>query len=65
MAGKERNLRYVGPHVAVDVPALGQVVRRGETVTVDNAALAKGLLAQADNWQEVGVKDQDAGKDNG
>lgn len=65
MAGKERQIKYVGPHVAVDVPALGQVVKRGESVTVTDVALAKGLLAQADNWQEVGVKDKDAGKDNG
>lgn len=59
-----KTLKYVGPHVAVDVPALRQTVARGATVTVDDAALAKALLDQADNWQEVKAADKTAGKDS-
>lgn len=62
---KERTLKYIGPHVAVDVPALGQTVVRGDTVTVDDAALAKALLAQGENWEETSGKaaEKPAGKD--
>lgn len=63
---KERTLKYIGPHVAVDVPALGRTVARGDTVTVDDAALAKALLAQGENWEEVsGKAEKAAGKDSG
>jgi hypothetical protein len=50
-----KKLRYVGPHDEVAVPALGKSVRRNHQVEVEDAALAKSLLAQAD-WEEVGAK---------
>lgn len=43
-------VKYVGPHDAVEVPALGVVCGRGESVEVD-ATTAKALLEQPDNWQ--------------
>jgi hypothetical protein len=50
-----RKLRYVGPHDEVAVPALGKSVRRNHQVEVEDAAVAKSLLAQ-DTWEEVGAK---------
>ena len=38
-------LRYDGPHVDVEIAETGQLVERGDTVTVD-AKLAEGLLEQ-------------------
>lgn len=43
-------LRYVGPHDAVDI--LGRTVARGETITIDKKQGA-ALLEQPDNWQNV------------
>lgn len=48
-------IRYVGPHGAVDVPALGKTVRRGQQVEVEDKAVAASLLRQED-WEEVGGK---------
>lgn len=45
-------VRYTGPHLAVEVPALGRVVERGEAVEVP-LDLAAALTLQAD-WQPVG-----------
>ncbi|MGN6811854.1 MAG: hypothetical protein ACTHMP_13365 [Thermomicrobiales bacterium] len=45
-------VRYVGPHLAVEVPALGRIVERGEAVEVP-LDLAAALTLQAD-WQAVG-----------
>lgn len=55
-------LKYVGPHDEVEIPSLGVVVKRGDTVDVsaeaagrapDGDDLGEGLLAQPDNWQPV------------
>lgn len=54
MAGKGRVLRYVGPHVAVEVPDLGATVERNHQITVDDPAIAAALLDQ-DDWREVGA----------
>lgn len=43
--------KYVGPHDAVDVPALGVTVERGHQVDA-TGAVAQSLAAQAD-WQRV------------
>lgn len=59
--------RYVGPHDAVDVPALGLVgVKRGQVVETDDAEvigkrggaddLGSGLYGQPDNWEHVPAK---------
>lgn len=66
MAASGRTLKYIGPHVAVEVPALAQVVARGKTITVEDTALADALLAQETNWQEISSKPAEtkaAGKD--
>lgn len=47
-------IRYVGGFDAVDVPALGQTVKRNHQVAVDDKTLAASLLEQSD-WEEVGV----------
>lgn len=46
---------YVGPHDEVELAATGQVVRRGDSVTVD-ADLAELLDAQLDNWAKTNTK---------
>lgn len=43
-------VRYVGPHDAVEIAALGVVVQRGKSVDVP-APVAKDLLTQPDNFQ--------------
>lgn len=49
-------IKYVGPHDEVEVPSLGLVCQRGESVEVD-ASTAKQLTAQPDNWQAVKSKE--------
>lgn len=46
-------IKYVGPFDAVEVPALGRDVKRGEPIEVEDAEIAKSLLEQKDNWQRV------------
>jgi hypothetical protein len=41
---------YHGPFDEVEVPALGQVVKRGRPIEVDSD-LAKEMLKQEDNWK--------------
>lgn len=43
--------KYVGPYEEVDVPALGAVVKQGETVDVSDEEAA-GLEGQS-TWQRV------------
>lgn len=59
-----RKLRYVGPHKAVSVPALGEgvTVKRNHQVTVEDAAIATSLLEQRENWREVGGTKKDGGQ---
>jgi hypothetical protein len=45
-------IKYVGPHLAVEVPALKTVVARGEVVAAPRD-VAASLTLQAD-WQPVG-----------
>lgn len=40
-----KTYRYVGPHAAVEVPSLGAVVKKDDTVTVAND-LAEGFEGQ-------------------
>ena len=47
-----RTIRYDGPFRAVEVPAAGVVVQRGETVEVE-PEVAASLLRQKDNWSKV------------
>lgn len=54
MAEEPRRLRYVGPHVAVEVPSLGATVERNHQIAVDDPAIAAALLDQED-WREVGA----------
>lgn len=44
-------IRYVGPHVQVQIAATGQTVDRGETVDVE-PDVAKALLKQS-SWKKV------------
>lgn len=45
-------ITYVGPHSdGVEVPDLGCIVDRGETIEVDDDVTALNLLDQSDNWQ--------------
>jgi hypothetical protein len=46
---------YVGPHDEVEIPATGQVVRRGKSVEVD-AEFAEALDAQPSNWAKPNTK---------
>jgi hypothetical protein len=46
-------LTYPGPHEAVEVPALGRVVKRDESVEVDSP-LAEQLVAQG--WKPEPTK---------
>jgi hypothetical protein len=48
-------LKYVGPHDAVEVRDVGATVARGESCDFP-ADLAKSLLEQPDNWQPVKAK---------
>ncbi len=43
------HVKYVGPHEAVEIPALGISAERGQTIEVDEGA-ALALTAQAD-WE--------------
>lgn len=45
-------LKYVGDHDEVDVPDLGLVVKRHQTIEV-SAEAAEGLLCQEDNWKKT------------
>jgi hypothetical protein len=49
-----RKFRYVGPHDAVDVPALGVRVKRNHQVEVADKAVADSFAMQGD-WEEVGA----------
>ncbi len=51
-----RTLRYIGPHVGVEIPALETTVARGAEIAIADTALAEGLLAQPGNWEVVGGK---------
>lgn len=51
-------IKYVGPHDAVDVPGAG-TFERGQEAEVD-AALAKSLLEQPDNFRAVTTKKTEA-----
>lgn len=42
-------ITYIGVHDAVEIPAAGLTVKRGESVEVD-AVLGKSLLSQSLNW---------------
>ena len=44
--------KYVGPHDEVDVPALRQVVKHGDSVNVTNEQGA-ALIEQTTNWIEA------------
>lgn len=61
-------LQYIGPHAEVEVAALGEFVKRGDSIEVpaelagrapsgdptdDTFDPGGGLLAQVDNWQLV------------
>ena len=51
-------IRYVGPHAAVDLALPGNkwaTVKHGDTVEVDDAH-GKSLLEQKDNWAEAKVE---------
>ena len=48
-----KNWKYLGPFDEVEVPAIGAVVKRGETVTVEDPEISEGLEAQSDSWQHV------------
>lgn len=43
-------VRYIGPFDEVEVPAIGQVVKRLKPIEVDGD-LAKAMLDQPDNWE--------------
>ena len=45
-------LKYIGPHDAVELRDVGVTVVRGESFDCP-AELAKSLLEQPDNWQAV------------
>lgn len=45
--------KYVGAHDAVDIPALGVTVRRGDVVEADDHV---GLADQPDVWEHVATK---------
>lgn len=42
--------KYVGSHAAVDIPALGATVLRGDVVEADDSV---GLADQPDVWERV------------
>jgi hypothetical protein len=46
-------LRSKGPFTAVEIAATGQVVPKGGTVDIEDAAVAEGLLAQEDTWTKA------------
>lgn len=46
---------YIGPFDEVDLPAIGQAVKRGQAVEVP-AATARALAAQGDSWKAAGSK---------
>ena len=53
-----KQLKYVGPHVAVEVetaPRLWTEVGKNQTIQVGDS-LAKALLEQPDNWVDVTKK---------
>lgn len=49
-----RKFRYVGPHDAVDVPAIGARVKRNHQIEVADPAVAASFAEQGD-WEEVGA----------
>lgn len=48
-------LKYVGSAGSVFVPQANLVAERGETIEIEDADIAAGLLAQ-DSWEKVGGK---------
>lgn len=46
-------IRYTGPFDQVEIAATGQVVDRGQTVDIEDQAVAAALLTQADTWKKV------------
>lgn len=50
-----RKLRYVGPHKAVELRMLETTVLRNHQIEIADSALADALLAQGENWKEVGA----------
>jgi len=45
-------VKYVGDHDEVDVPDLGLVVKRNQTIEVSSEQ-AEGLLCQEENWKKT------------
>lgn len=60
-----RKLRYVGPHVGVEIPALETTVLRNHQIEVADSVLADSLLEQTDNWKEVGAASKPVAADDG
>lgn len=48
-----KNWKYLGPFDEVEVPAIGAVVKRGETVTVEDPEISEGFDSQTDSWQHI------------
>lgn len=48
-----RSFKYLGPFDEVEVPAVGAVVARGETVEVADPDVADGLAGQTDSWEHI------------
>lgn len=53
--------KYVGRHRAVEVPAVGAVVARGDTIEVTGDD-AQSLLRQDNEWQRVDKPDSKDGE---
>lgn len=47
-----KQFKYVGPYDEVEVPAIGAVVKQGETVQVEDTDVSAGLEGQ-DVWEHI------------
>lgn len=54
---------YTGPYEAVEVPALGVIVKRGEPVTISDPSVRASLL-RSGHWETVKNDDDDSADDD-
>lgn len=52
-----KTVKYIGDYEEVEIAATGQIVKRGESVSVDDDELAKALLEQESNWERSSAKE--------